>query len=314
MLVFKGMKTSREKRGKMIELKNETLTIQIAERGAELKSVVDNTTGIEYLWQADPKYWGRTSPILFPIVGKLKDDTYYLKNTAYHLPQHGFARDMEFTVAQQSDTSICFMCTDNAASFEHYPFAFKLLIRYELIADAVHVSWEVQNPDKTKILPFSIGAHPAFNLKMFDADMVEDFYLEFDKEIELASWQLTEGYFGTEYRDFGKSDSLKLATELFVNDALVFSNINLQTIALKNMRNNHGVLLDLTNFKYGDAERSLGIWSPYRDGDIAPFLCIEPWFGHADTVEGPFELIDKPGIILLEENGTFLTRYSLQFY
>jgi galactose mutarotase-like enzyme len=298
----------------MVELKNENLFVQIAPLGAELRSIVDQTTGIEYMWQADGTYWGRTSPILFPIVGKLKEDTYFLKNDRYELPQHGFARDCEFDVIEQTKHSATFELRDNEATFANYPFHFKLRVSYRLAADTLHVSWYVENLEEEKTMPFSIGAHPAFNLNMFDADTIDDFYLEFDKEIHLASWQLTDGSFGTEFADFGVSDSIRLAPDLFMNDALVFNNIDIKTIALKNMRNKHKIVMDLSNFVYKDAERSLGIWTPYVDGGVAPFICIEPWFGHADTVAGPFELIDKPGIIALDHGAEFTTEYSLQFY
>jgi len=298
----------------MIELKNEQLIVQIAPFGAELKSVQDQVTGIEYMWQGDGAYWGRTAPILFPIVGRLKDDTYFLQNKRYEMKQHGFARDHEFDVVEQTKHSVRFELVDDATMFEQYPFHFKLMVEYTLTGDKLAVSWHVKNLMSDESMPFSIGAHPAFNLKMFDADVVEDFYLEFDKEIHLASWQLTDGALGTDFVDFGMSDSIRLGAHLFKNDALVFNNINIKTIALKNMRNKHHVVMDLRNFTFGEAERSLGIWSPYVDGGIAPFVCIEPWFGHADTVEGPFELRDKPGIIVLREDETFRTEYSLQFY
>jgi len=298
----------------MVELKSENLIVQIAPFGAELKSVVDQVTGIEYMWQADDEYWGRTSPILFPIVGKLKDDTYFLKNTPYHMTQHGFARDCEFTIVDQTPHSVSFELVDNETTFAQYPFHFKFIISYRLKKDKLTVTWYVKNLEKEKTMPFSIGAHPAFNLKMFDADVMEDFYLEFDKEIHLASWQLTDGSLGTEFADFGTSDSLRLGPDLFTNDALVFNKVDIQTITLKNMRNKHKVVMDLTNFSFKTAERSLGIWTPYQDGGTAPFICLEPWFGHADTVEGPFELVDKPGIIDLKDGDEFEAGYSLQFY
>ena len=298
----------------MIELKNEQLTVQIATHGAELRSVIDNITGMEYMWQADSEYWGRTSPILFPFVGKLKDDTYYVKNTAFHVGQHGFARDMEFHVVEQTADYVRFTLNDTKTSLEKFPFHFSLTVSYKLEESTLKVEWGVANPDKTKVLPFSIGAHPAFNLKMFDADTIEDFYFSFDKEIDIAAWKLEGGHFGKEFTNYGRSDSLKLDADLFVNDALVLKNLDLKSIALKNIRNNHGVTMDLSGFSYSDSERSLGIWSPYKDGGIAPFVCIEPWFGHADTVEGPFEIVDKPGIIKLHSKDDFTVYYSLKFF
>ena len=298
----------------MVELKNERLTVHIEEHGAELRSVKDSVTNIEYMWQANPEYWARTAPVLFPFVGKLTDDIYYVDGTEYRVGQHGFARDLSFEVLEHTDTVARFVLKDNDETWKKYPFHFELVLSYELNDMDLKVGWQVTNPDADTVLPFSIGGHPAFNLKMFDADAVEDFYLEFDKEIDMQAWKLENGCFGTEFKPVGVSDSLKIDADIFVDDALVFKDIDIKTIALKNVRNNHGLTMDLTNFKHGETPVYLGIWSPYKDGGIAPFVCIEPWFGHADTVGGPFDIYQKPAIIQLKADAIFTVEYALKFY
>lgn len=298
----------------MITIENDQLIVKIAKHGAEIKSVMDKETETEYMWQANSDYWARTSPVLFPIVGKLTDDTYYVDGKEYTMTQHGFARDMTFECTKEEKTIACFNLKNSEETMRKYPFAFDLLICYKLEGNRVDVVWSVTNPSENTVLPFSIGAHPAFNLSLYDAIDPEDYYLEFNDEIELASKKLnTQGQFSGEEISYGKSDSLRIASELFVNDALVFSLNPIQTIALKNVRNERAVIMDVSKFEYKQTEPLLGIWSPYQDGGMAPFLCLEPWFGHADTMDGPFELSQKPGVITLEKLESFSTHYGLIF-
>ena len=145
----------------MIELKNDQLTIKVAELGAELQSIVDSK-GHEYLWQADPEYWPRHSPILFPIVCSVENDTYYVGGQEYHLPRHGFARDTEFTLVAQSDNKVVFALHDNEETLKVYPFPFNLAVSYRLDGNKIHVVWHVENTGKEE-MHFQIGGHPAFN-------------------------------------------------------------------------------------------------------------------------------------------------------
>lgn len=297
----------------MIILENQHITIKIAALGAELKSVVDQMTNIEYLWQADPSYWGRSSPILFPIVGRLTDDTYYHEGETFHMSQHGLARDQLFECIEHTADRVCLRLESDRSTRQIYPFDFILDIIYTLVDNEVQVQWIVKNVMETQALPFSIGAHPAFNLHLFDADTIDDFYVAFDREIELQFWQLEQGCFGQRFVKYGKSDSLKLATELFSKDALVWKDNPIQRVSLKNMKNHHSITMDLTAFTYGAYTSSFALWTPYKDGGTAPFICLEPWFGYADTVGGPYELAEKPGVITLDALDTCHLGYSLKF-
>lgn len=145
----------------MIELKNEQLTIKVAEMGAELQSVMDNE-GREYMWQAGEK-WPRHSPVLFPIVCSVNNDTYVVDGKEYHLPRHGFARDTEFTVVSQSDDKVTLALHDSEETLKVYPYRFNLAITYRLEGNKVHVIWHVENTD-TQEIHFQIGGHPAFNV------------------------------------------------------------------------------------------------------------------------------------------------------
>ena len=143
-------------------LENDVLRVEIDSFGSELKSVQSKETGLEYMWQRDPKFWARTSPVLFPFVGSLKNKEYIHEGKHYPMGQHGFARDMEHSLVSKTDSEIWFELLSNEDTLEKFPFEFKLSIGYQLEANKVKVLWKVENPAENTLY-FSIGAHPAFN-------------------------------------------------------------------------------------------------------------------------------------------------------
>ena len=146
----------------MVELKNEQLSVVVSEKGAELQSIKD-AHGKEYLWQADPKYWGRHSPILFPIVCSVNDETYRVDGKEYHLPRHGFARDATFKLIAQSQRKVTFVLESSEETKKVYPYDFTLSVSYVLDDNKIGVIWHVHNTD-TREIHFQIGGHPAFNI------------------------------------------------------------------------------------------------------------------------------------------------------
>ena len=146
----------------MVTISNEHLTVEIAEKGSELQSIKD-ASGREYLWQGDPDFWPRRSPILFPLVCSVNDDTYTVDGKDYHLPRHGFARDMDFTVVRQSAEKVTLALCDSEETLKIYPYHFMLAITYRLGGNKLHVVWHVENTD-TQEIHFQIGGHPAFNV------------------------------------------------------------------------------------------------------------------------------------------------------
>ena len=143
----------------MVEIKNDKLTVQVASLGAELQSIKD-ADGREYLWQAGEK-WPRRSPILFPIVCSVNDDTYTVEGKEYHLPRHGFARDTEFQLIAQGEHKVTFALHETEETLKVYPYRFNLAVSYRLNGNKIHVVWHVENTD-TREIHFQIGGHPAF--------------------------------------------------------------------------------------------------------------------------------------------------------
>lgn len=256
------------------EIQNETLTLQVESHGAEIRSLKKD--GKEYMWCGDSAYWGRVSPVLFPLVGGVKGKAFRSKGATYPMGQHGFARDMEFTLIEKTEHRLSMRLASNEETLAKYPYAFVLDIVYTLIGNGVEVLWKVTNPAE-EVLHFSIGAHPAFVCEPEGYA----FYLykqtgdaSFEKLSELAYQKLNaEGLLVRKnYVEKLVDGKLPISKNLFAEDALIVEGgVNRVTIADAQGKEYLGV--DFTS-------PLVGLWSPA--GKSAPFVCIEPWYGRCD--------------------------------
>ncbi|MGI8385207.1 aldose 1-epimerase family protein [Robertmurraya sp. P23] len=291
----------------MITIESEWLKVDIESHGAEVRRVKHKKNGLDYMWTGDNKYWGRVSPVLFPIVGRLKDDQYQVNGQTYKMSQHGFLRDVEFSVLEQTATNASFIFESAGRFSDVYPYEFKAIIRYILQDDSLSVHWEIVNENE-KEMHFSIGAHPAFKIPLLENETIEDYHLHFtpaaDKNVREYELQNSLLHEKGSINDIG---TLPLTNSLFAHDALVFSNID--RITLVSNKSSHGVEVMFENFPF------VGIWSKYidEDGSIAPFVCIEPWYGVADTYDTSGDFSEKFGNNMLEPGNTFHTEYSMRF-
>ncbi len=275
-----------------------------AAAGAELTSLVTLTDGIEYLWPADPAVWGRHAPVLFPLVGRLPDDTYYHEGRTYQLSQHGFARDEEFTVVQQSASTLVFQLRQNEKTRAIFPFDFELTITYTLRDAMLAVRWDVRNPASGQLLLFSIGAHPAFRCPLLPEEQFEDYFFEFDHPVTLARHLLQGGLLtGQTAPVLNNKQALPLSYELFADDALVFKHYDFTRLTLRSRKSARFVRLRFDGFPY------LGLWTK---GSGAGFVCIEPWHGIASPAGTSGELSEKEGILSLDSGQVFSASYSIE--
>jgi galactose mutarotase-like enzyme len=271
-------------------------------RGAELCSFSGD--GIEYIWQGNPAIWNRHAPVLFPIVGRLKEDTYFVNGKSYQLPQHGFARDREFQVLSKSDTSVSFLLKSDLETLKVYPFQFRLIITYTLSGSSLKVKYTVENPSEENIL-FSIGAHPGFNCPLFpEREAFEGYEIDFYdgssyKELNPLAGSLLSHKKSTIQLQKGK---LKLDYNLFENDALIFDATPPQKISVKNSESGKGYSLQYKGFRW------LGLWTKQPG---AGFICLEPWNGIADTVNHDQDFSSKLGINSLAPGDKYEVYYQL---
>jgi galactose mutarotase-like enzyme len=289
----------------MITIENSFLKLQFSEIGAELKSIHHKKLQKELLYDGLGSFWNRSSPILFPIVGRLNNNQFQYEGRVYSMNQHGFARDMKFDAVLISKNEIEFILHSTIETKKKYPFEFELNIKYKLTETKIEVAYKVSNPDKKELL-FSIGAHPGFVCPLFENEAFEDYYLMFEKEEILLRHLLdtNTGLFNqfTELVTNGKQ-KLNLKYSNFEKDAIVFKGLKSDKLILKNKDGNYQLTFQFSDFPY------LGIWTKPN----APFICIEPWCGLADLQEFNEEFSFKEGIIKLKANETFKRNYSMEF-
>lgn len=277
-------------------ISNSNLIAIINHLGAELISLRTKENK-EYIWEGNPEFWGKHSPILFPIVGTLKNNTYLFNGVEYHLSRHGFARDMKFELIEIKDSSATFSTQSSKETLKIYPFEFELQICYSLDENKLNIDYKVINKNNF-IMPFSIGAHPAFAL----SGDFENYSIAFEQEETLEYYLLKNDLVSNTTKKLEvNSKQIHLNYKLFDNDTLIFKSIKSNSLTiLENSKPMIKVLFkDFPN---------LGIWTKKN----APFLCIEPWFGYSDTEENSGNIFEKEGIQILEGNKTFNSKFSIE--
>ena len=286
----------------LFQIGNDKITIQVDSMGAELKSLKEVASDREYMWNGDPQYWKRTSPVLFPLVGGVKDGVYRVDGREYPMGQHGFARDMEFQLKSQVAHEIWFVLEANGDTLDKYPYPFMLEIGYELVDATVIVKWRVHNPEKERMY-FSIGGHPAFLCPIEEGTKQSDYGLRFDTEDEVVSSCLENGLIsGRQVTYKLHNGTYSITEDLFDGDALVIEHDQAHSVAL--------VAPDGRAYLTVDFDAPLfGIWSPPKKN--APFICIEPWYGRCDRADYTGEWKEREWMQSLDADGTFAAEYKI---
>lgn len=286
-------------------LKNDILTVKVKEHGAELASIMKGST--EYLWQADPAFWGRHSPVLFPIVGSVWEKRYRVDGREYELGQHGFARDMDFTLVHDDDTEVRYRLESDEETLKKYPWPFVLEIAYRLRGNSIDVIWEVSNPGNEDMY-FQIGAHPAFNYPDYDPQTEDRGFLLFDRSEGLECIRIKEkGCVDADTKyplEVPESGLFTLKRDTFdVIDTIMLQDSQIGKVALH--RNDGSPYLALTF-----AAPVVGIWSPPTKN--APFICLEPWYGRCDRAGYEGEYRDKDWVNRLAPGEKFSSVYTIE--
>lgn len=274
-------------------LNNKKLSVRIESFGAELVGIEDIVTKNEYIWQKNPKYWGKSSPILFPFVGSFLNKKYQYEGKEYTIEtRHGFARDNEFEIYNKGENFIEFDFKYSKSTLEIYPFKFRLFIRYTLKDRSLEITYRVKNLGENEMY-FSFGAHPAFNIILDSRREYEDYYIEFDENEMGNSKVLKDGFIvPNKSKKIFEGNKLDLKKDIFINDALIFEKTNSRLIYLKNKKNNESIKFQFRNFRY------LAFWNVPG----SKFICFEPWDGITDYINSSKELKEKIGIERLQIN------------
>ncbi|MBI9098771.1 MAG: aldose 1-epimerase family protein, partial [Spirochaetaceae bacterium] len=274
----------------------------ISSKGAELKSLIEKKSGVDYIWRGDPSWWSGTAPLLFPIVGGLKNKEYIYKGEKYSLPNHGFARQSDFSGIKTSSSKAVFTLTSSDETRLIYPFHFTLHVTFSLEISGLAVQYDVINNDSGSMF-FSIGSHPAFNLP-FAGGYLENYYIHFSEEEDMQRYFFEEGLYRNETAPIlSNCRQISLNSRIFNKGPLIFKAPKSREIHIMNSKNSKEIIVSTGPLPY------LAIWSkPGR----APFLCIEPWYGLPDRTDSDQIFENKEGIIRLDRGKSFSTTYRIE--
>lgn len=277
-----------------ITLKSKGYQILVNTLGAELKSYT-SPSGAEYVWNSDPAHWQRSSPLLFPAIGNVRNGQTVIKSKIYPMAKHGFCKESEFEIAEQTDSSVTFVLRTSEETLKSYPYHFTLSLSYHLDGSTLSMDYRVVNDDEEKMY-YHIGAHPGFMLPVSEGETIKDCILEFEKDENFVSiaYDLEHMEFNNKKRVQQKAGGkiLPLSAGMFDNDAVFFEHTNSHQVSLLNKTTKKGVALSYPDFE------SIAFWTP--TGGNAPFLCLEPWNGSAIFHDDDDIFEHKRGILSLD--------------
>jgi galactose mutarotase-like enzyme len=285
-------------------LRNHILQIGFQDKGAELCSIISQRTGKEFMWNANPEIWGSYAPVLFPIIGALKDGEFIYENQRYSVPKHGFIRNNENLIFKQvSDNCLEYSLKFDEESLKSYPFEFEFFVRYILVENIITVEHEIVNHSNIEPMFFSVGGHPAFKCPLNEDEKYEDYFLEFEEVENINTWEvLSSGLINSSTKPLiENSNILQLSKSIFDNDALILKDLRSEKVSLKSKKSTTSITIEYFDFPY------LGIWA--KPG--GQFVCIEPWLGISDSHSTNKDFTKKEGIIRLESNSNFIASYRI---
>ncbi len=281
----------------MVVLNNGIIKVEIVETGAEIRRVTVN--GEERFYDGNPEFWTGVAPVLFPICGGLKDDTYTINGKSYTIPKHGFARKSVFEVESSTDTSVTFLLKENEETLKVFPWTFELRIKYTVTGSRITVSYDVHNTSDSTMY-MSIGSHEAYACP----EGIEDYDVIFDKKETLKSFKVSGTSISREYDVVLKDgDTLPLYNKYFEIDALVFADVRSRFVTLRNRKTGKNVSVNFDGCDY------LLIWT--KPG--APYVCIEPWAGFPSYEDEGYELSQKEGINPVAAKSHFNLSHTIYF-
>ncbi|MBL7115153.1 MAG: aldose 1-epimerase family protein [Kiritimatiellae bacterium] len=284
-----------------VTLTSPSLSVRIAQTGAEIKSIQEKSTGIEYMWQSDPAYWSGAAPILFPIIGGLKSGHYTFNGKEYSMPSHGLVRKAEWALINSGSTTASFETVSSAETREMYPFDYVLRAHFSLCDNCLAVRYEVRNTGSGTMF-FSIGSHPAFNMP-FAGGHIEHYYYHFSE-----SETIERNFFGAGLTlnktapVFDNSRQIFITRKLFEQAAIILKNPASKEVSIRNSRNSKQIKVITDGMPF------LGLWGPPG----VQFACIEPWYGVPDNEATDGEFTTKEGIMSLAANDTYETTYRIE--
>lgn len=286
-----------------MKIENSQYVVEFCKEGGEITKFLDKQSNIQYMYQGDSEYWSGKNPTLFPIVGNTIDGTYEAKGKQYTFKNHGLIRYATLECVAQSENSITFELRANANTLQTYPYDFVYQIVYTLENDTLEVVYHITNNDE-EVMPFTFGLHPGFCVPLFENETYEDYTLAFECEEEMEQLIFDPKKEVAHFYEPIKLEKLALNYDLMEKYAtLIYRNYSSSYVTLQG-KEGHGVKVSIAGYPL------LALWSPNK----APFLCIEPWYSHADFEPNNVAFKDRYGMLSLDPKKTFTTSYTIQVF
>ena len=289
----------------MTILKNECLEVELNPKGAEIIKILGQRDGLNYMWRRDPSLWASSAPILFPIVGALKNNECRIDNKTYSMTQHGFSRHNIYDTHEKSETCVEFELVPNEDILKQYPYLFDLKVTYTLKNNQLECECKVKNTD-TRMIYFQIGGHPAFACPFMEGESSNDYYVEFEQNESLRNKIIDVEHRGMSHETallFDNEKRFFVRQALFDNDAIVIKDMKSHYVTLKSLNHEKTLRFYMENFNH------LGIWTSKHVGGLIAF---EPWVGHSDYVDFTGEFKDKEGVVALDVNQEFTCKFIVE--
>ncbi|MBR3837306.1 MAG: aldose 1-epimerase family protein [Clostridia bacterium] len=287
-------------------IQNGSLTLKVAARGAEMRSLVSRD-GVEYLWQADPAIWPETSPVLFPFIGRLMDGRYRYLGKELPMPKHGFASSSEFSLVSHEGNALTLVLRANETTRASFPFDFSFFVTFRLEGETLTTTYRVENHGSER-MPFGLGAHPGFRVPLLEGEDFEDYRVEFAVPAKPDRVGFTENILlsGEDLPYPLKDDCiLPLSHSLFEKDAVILKNVP-RALRLVSERSGRGVALSYPKMPY------LGIW--HWPNTTAEYVCLEPWHSLPGRQDIHEEFTAKSDLVIAEAGGFFETHYTITVF
>ncbi len=285
-------------------ISNNQLQVSVLSKGAEISSIKTPKSGKEYMWDANADIWGSHAPVLFPIIGALKNDVCTIEGEEYSMPKHGFVRhNDDIELKSRTHDRLNFQLDYSDKTLKLYPYKFQFNITFHLVGSKLVVTHKVKNLDD-KSIHFALGAHPGFKCPINDDESYDDYYIEFEKEEQAEITLLSDsGLISDETKPMlEETNILPLTAEMFNADALIFKELKSRKVSLKSKKSDQVLIMRFADFNY------LGIWAKPN----APYVCIEPWLGIADHENTDGDFLKKDALIELAKGQIFSAQYSIE--
>lgn len=286
-----------------MKLENNRYEMTFCTKGGEMESFLDKETGIQYLYQGNTEYWGGKNPGLFPLIGNTFNGTYEIDGKTYAMKNHGLVRYANLTCVHHDEASITFELKDSDTTRKQYPFSFCYHVTYTLEQNKVTITYDITNTGDQK-MPFMFGLHPGFLCPLTDTEKFEDYHLVFSnpEHVKQLLFDVNKKN-NVVYKDVELYD-IPLRYD-WITDAATVVLQGCKSAYVTLQGKDHGVKVSIAGYPY------LAIWTP---SEGAPFICIEPWYGHGDFEDVKEDFYHREGTIVLSPDKTFTTSYTVEVF